>query len=229
LKELREAAEHLAGPRDAHVKVQALEKLGRPLANRSSQKKFRHLHAALQRDCTKEVSRFRKAKGAKEVRRILRKQSERFANLRIQSAGWAAIGPGLKRSYRRVLEARARARQEPSPSNLHTWRKRVKDLWYNVQLLERIRPEQMSALTADLERLSEFLGDDHDLQMLRQSAIEKSVDPELKAEIKLLIGVIEPCRAKFRRAAFELGGQLFEEKPSDFCKRIHRYWKRWKY
>ena len=45
--------------------------------------------------------------------------------------------------------------QNPAPEDFHRWRKRVKDLWYHVSLLERARPEQMEALAKELKTLSD--------------------------------------------------------------------------
>ena len=47
----------------------------------------------------------------------------------------SAIESGLLRSYRDGRKAFAQARREPSIEALHTWRKRVKDLWYHERLL----------------------------------------------------------------------------------------------
>jgi hypothetical protein len=45
--------------------------------------------------------------------------------------------------------------QNPAPEDFHRWRKRVKDLWYHVSLLERAWPEQMEALAKELKTLSD--------------------------------------------------------------------------
>ena len=228
LEELRKAAEYLARVRDAHVKAQALEKLARSQRKGPSAVKFVKLRAVLRSECAEEVRRFRKEKHRKEVQRILRKQPARFAKLRIKCDGWAAVGPGLKKSYRKARESRDVAQLDSSPENLHTWRKRVKDLWYNTQLLKPIWPEQMSAAADELEKLGEFLGDDHDLVILRQTAIRKSIVPDLETEVNALLGLIDARRAELQKPAFEMGARFFEEKPSDFCERLHRYWKLWK-
>ena len=46
-----------------------------------------------------------------------------------------ALAGSLERTYARGRAAFAVADREPTASNLHEWRKRVKDLWYQQQLL----------------------------------------------------------------------------------------------
>ncbi len=46
---------------------------------------------------------------------------------------------------------------------MHEWRKRVKDLWYHVTLLQDAWRPVMSALADEAHELSDRLGDEHDL------------------------------------------------------------------
>ena len=84
-----------------------------------------------------------------------------------------------RRTYAEGRKAFARADAEPSADNLHEWRKRVKDLWYQQQLLEDSWPGVMKAQAKEAKKLSKLLGDDHDLTVLA----EHVDDPELHALI----------------------------------------------
>ncbi len=221
--DLRKAAAHLAPPRDAHVKVQTLEKL-----SHSAKISSRQLRALLKRECRRELNRFKKRNHAKSVMRVLRKVPERFAELPLKSRGWSAIAPGVKMSYRRARQARIAAHGNPSAENFHRWRKRVKDLACYIQLLEPIWPEQMAATSEELERLGELLGDEHDLHVLRQAALKKSVYRDAKAEVDALLSLIDQRRLELRHAALAMSARLLDESASAFCQRLHRYWKLWK-
>jgi CHAD domain-containing protein len=228
LDDLRKAAGYLAGPRDSHVKQQALEELTHPRVRRSSRDAFSRIRVALKHESTGQAEKFREDHGVRKVRQILCKMPRKFARLNFKGEGWDILGPSIKKGYDAAQQARDCALNDGSPEKFHEWRKRVKDLLYTVQLLEPIWPEQMSALCADFEELTEFLGDDHDLEMLRQTVVKKSVDVDLEGETQRLLPLIETRQIELRKNALKLGNQLFGEKPSLFSDRLHQYWKRWK-
>src|SRR5260370_15546678 len=95
--------------------------------------------------------------------------------------------------------------------NLHDWRKRVKDLWHHLGLLQPLCPKTLAGLVDDLERLGEYLGDDHDAAMLAEVATR--VKPR-KSE--MLVRMIESHRLRLQHSAFQLGRQVYAEKPGAF-------------
>jgi hypothetical protein len=113
----------------------------------------------------------------------------------------------------------------PSPEHFHEWRKRVKDLWYQVHLLRPVWPEQLDALAEQLKGLSEFLGDDHDLYLLGQVVDGASRKPPEADNLRRLIAQREH---ELRMNALEAGAELYGEKPSAFCERLASYWQTWR-
>ncbi|QCO67578.1 CHAD domain-containing protein [Luteimonas yindakuii] len=100
---------------------------------------------------------------------------------RIDSAAWETLRGrhlrrGLERGQRRVDKARKQARREPTPDNLHRWRRRVRKLRMQVQAVHRIRPRLAAAFANDrhdrqvrrLQKLNDRLGRRQDLQVLRE-------------------------------------------------------------
>src|SRR5688500_5452285 len=136
---LREAAEYLAPVRDAYIQTQTFEHLMR--AHRGV--RAPNFGAALNRKCRDQMQRFRRNELWVEVRRVLENEIKCFEKLRFKHSAWAAIRSSLKMSYKTAQNARSAVAADPTPARLHEWRKRVKDLWYNVSLLESIQPEQM--------------------------------------------------------------------------------------
>lgn len=59
----------------------------------------------------------------------------RVDDWKLTQGGWKAIDSGLLRSYQRGRKAFVRAQADRSLEDLHAWRKRVKDLWYQQRLL----------------------------------------------------------------------------------------------
>ncbi|MDB6067175.1 MAG: hypothetical protein JWR26_3383 [Pedosphaera sp.] len=138
---------------------------------------------------------------------------------------WSDLGCGIERTYQQGRERMENAARSHSMQALHDWRKRVKDLWYELRLLKPIKPKAMSRLATDAKRLSQLLGDDHDLAALEQEARKSGLNPR---DIKLISELIQTRRPKLQKAAFKLGQLVYREQPADFARRIKSYGKAWK-
>ncbi|MDB6021502.1 MAG: hypothetical protein JWQ04_1359 [Pedosphaera sp.] len=135
---------------------------------------------------------------------------------------WHDLACGIRRTYERGLQAFRVAARARTPANLHEWRKRVKDLWYQSRILKPVQQEAITAFADRLKRLSDYLGDEHDLFMIEESAKNAGLDcGELEAVSRLVC----THRAKLQEQAFELGRRLYSEKSSEFAARIERYGK----
>jgi CHAD domain-containing protein len=160
---LREAARRLSGTRDADVMVAALEEFDGIGPRQAFAAARAHLIA--QRDS--ERVRSLESGVAAVVAIDLRTARREIDELRLRRGGWAGLAPGLSRTYRRGRAAFKLASADPTPQNLHDWRKRVKDLWYHLRLLRPVSKPTMRGQADETHRLSELLGDDHDLWVLR--------------------------------------------------------------
>ena len=228
LKALWKAAKVLAPARDAYITSKTFKEVA---WSRTAAKTGSHpsgLQTLLKQECRDAMRQFETEDCWKQVMRCLRIEKTSASKLRLKHDGWSAIAPGLKRSYRAAKKAGENVLFNPSAENLHEWRKRVKDVWYDVSLLEPIWPEQMSALAGEFERLSELLGNHHDLHVLREIIVKKSVESDFEPEAEKLIPIIDAKQTKGCAEALKLGCRLLHEKPSEFCSRLHSYWKRWK-
>jgi hypothetical protein len=95
----------------------------------------------------------------------------------------------------------------------------VKDLWYHLTILHSAWPPVMNALADEAHRLSEHIGDDHDLSVLLAWAEEHA--PASAAAIQ---GPVGQRRAELQADAFEIGARLYADKPREFVGRIERWW-----
>jgi CHAD domain-containing protein len=150
-------------------------------------------------------------------------------NLRRETARFDNIGPGLKSAYRRGRNAYRDALQEPSPEHLHQWRKRAKDLWYQLRLLQTVRAEQIAPIADQLRTLTDYLGDDHDLFLLKTTLQRSGHYTEDFPEFAKLLPLIHHRQSQLRLAAFQLGALLYAEKPAIFCRRVAEYWREWRH
>lgn len=161
-----------------------------------------------------------------ELEHELRAAEDRLADWPIGRQGFRAVGSGVARAYSRGRRAYRRAKREPSAENLHEWRKRVKDLWYSLQILEEAEPKRMKKLAKTAHELSELLGEDHDLVLLEERAEAYRSDFPDDASPMLLRVMAEQRRAKLQKRAFGVGSRLYRQPPAKFVKRVERGWRK---
>jgi len=138
------------------------------------------------------------------------------------SNGWRAISPGLRQTFRKARKAYLRSRQNGDSANFHEWRKDAKYVRYHIELLSRSRPRRLEPLAEELHRLTDLLGEMHDLDLLSR-ALQRT-KPKRAAEIDALI---EHRWRELRVGALILGHDLFAEKPKRFAKDLHACWRNW--
>jgi CHAD domain-containing protein len=152
----------------------------------------------------------------------------RVAGWKLGVTGFAAVGRGLKRSYRDGRKAMREAWRHPDDAQFHEWRKRVKDHWYHSRLLQRMWPGLMQAHSRELKQLSDLLGDDHDLAVFRQT-VARLPDGSLRTGTRRRILDQAILRQNgLRREARYLGERIYAESPKRFHKRWHAYWRTWR-
>ncbi len=146
--------------------------------------------------------------------------------LALKSGGWRLLEPGIDRTYRDGRDALRATRRKPSAAGVHEWRKRAKDLWYQLRLLEDAWPEVLEASAAELHRLSELLGEHHDLAVLAEDLEGRE---EISAGSAAVLGeLIERRQAALLSDALGLGERVYAEKPKAFERRLRAYWRAWR-
>jgi CHAD domain-containing protein len=210
----RDAGQELSGVRDADVMLATLAKLEYDIPADT----MRDLHHAL------EAHQARTAGGtlqqaSAEVVEALTTARRRIGRWPLDEDGFDAVSGGLERIYRQGRRGFRAARAEPTTENLHEWRKRVKDLWYHLTILCSAWPPVMDALADEAHRLSEHIGNDHDLSVLLAWTEEHA--PASGAAIE---GPVGQRRAELQADAFEIGARLYAEKPRAFVRQIERWW-----
>jgi CHAD domain len=137
---LRDAGRRLAGARDAGVTVATLDQLmvrnREELAHLRAVRKLRS-QLATERGWAEENA-FADLGTRLEIAGRLRELRGRVGGWTLSDSGIEALEPGLRRLYRegRLRWRRAERRTEDGRA-MHLWRKRVKDLRYAAQMLER--------------------------------------------------------------------------------------------
>jgi CHAD domain-containing protein len=155
---------------------------------------------------------------------LLRRSATRAAHWPLAADGFDAIAPGLEVTFRRGKKALARARKHPLPENYHDWRKRVKDHWYHVRLLEGFWDDTMPAYERRLKDLETWLGEDHNLVVLEEKVMAEPGFYGSKPEIALFARLIARYHKELRDDALALGARVYHGQPRQFSKNMRHMW-----
>jgi len=216
----RDAARALSASRDAEVKLETLDALterdgGLP---REAVEAWRQI---LDRDREAAVNTAQ----AESAIGLIEEGLEGIRCWPLEGDSWKLVGGEVKRAYRRGRRAMATAASDQSEESFHEWRKRAKDLWYQLRLLGPAWSEPLGAVAEEAHCLTNLLGDHHDLAVLREDLRERRLGEE---ETRALEGAIDARQAHLAAEAFDLGRRLYAERPKAYSRRLRRYWEAWR-
>ncbi len=224
---VRDAARPLSRIRDGKVLLDTLDKLAerfgppaRAIPTETLRRSLRRERIRIRRDVLKTGT-------LKAQRESLKRVYERASRWPVGEHGWSIVGAGFARVYGKGRKALAASEADRSPANLHEWRKQVKYLWHQLQALQPLWPGPIGELADQAHQLADYLGDDHDLSVLRRKVLESKdcfPNPGVRG---LLLALIDRLRTELRDKAMVLGRRLYEEKPSAFEARFGQYWRDW--
>jgi CHAD domain-containing protein len=117
----------------------------------------------------------------------------------------------------------AAALKNQQDNDFHTWRKRTKDVRYQLEFLHKMWEDVLSGYAASAKQLEQALGKDHDLAVLRGMIPRKTALE--KKDAALLIAVIRDERKVLRKEAESTGQLLYGESPKLWTERCWQTWK----
>lgn len=218
LRRVRSLSRSLGRSRDAMVRLETfrrlelrdLDEVEQSLVYEAEQESRRQLRPALKRILLSAVG-------------IIAKK---WAEVEVASGGWRHIEEGMLRTYRRARSASRRESEGVSDEQIHAWRKRIKELMYQLRLIALIHPHRICKLVERLEDLDDALGGDHDTAVLRAHlhGVMGAQDPRWTATEAVLGHERKRLLHKAHRAA----AKFFDEKPREFTGRLERRWSKWR-
>ncbi len=220
----RDAGRVLGPLRDAFVRIEtldeALKEVDNPEAHGAAailrehlQARYDEAHQSLVEDRTI----------GEEVIGTLRQARERIQEWQLGEDDFALIAPGLKKNYRQGVGAmQAALGDDFSAEAYHEWRKRVKYLWNQMRVLERLNPPMLSPLVEQLDGLGDLLGDANDLTVLQEDLHQYEITATPGGQI--LLDVLENRRISLLKQAQERGKRLYAESPTMFVARLRGYY-----
>jgi CHAD domain-containing protein len=131
----------------------------------------------------------------------------------------------VQKTYKRGRKALKTAIKKKSTKNLHTFRKRAKELWYQLRILRPLAPAVFRELNGELKTIGQYLGEVHDLAFVGQRL--SSIGPARKQGQRVLNALIESRTNELQETAIALGERFYAERPGRFARRISRFFSEW--
>ncbi len=214
---LRDAGRALSEFRDAAAIIETLDQLHEKYRDELAKSTLDSVRRALLLHKARTERKAGMNQTRREISSTLAKSAERVDKWPLSTDGFPAIGPGLVQTFRRGRKAMAVAARHPRPEHFHEWRKRVKDHWYHIRLLEDVWSDVMGGFANSLKQLEDWLGTDHNLEVLRGKVAGEAT----------LLHLIDRYQKELRECALEMGQRIYLERPARFGSRMERLWDAW--
>jgi CHAD domain-containing protein len=131
--------------------------------------------------------------------------------------GEATLVEAVRQVYRAGYRGLRRCRQDTLNSELiHQWRKDVKYLWYQMQMLPAPDNKQVKRLCKKLDRLSDTLGLEHDLDVLSEFLHGRDLLRD-ETHAALFDGLLAARQRVLVDEALREGKAVFKAKPRQFA------------
>ncbi len=161
---------------------------------------------------------------SKEALARLGKARERWSRIKIAPNAFEIVVDGFEATYRGAERAMRMARRDVGDEAFHEWRKGVQRHRDHVQILRAAWPDYFEARFQAAKTLARWLGDDHDLSLLKTFATRPGEVKLKRAEARAVAAICLERQEEIRRAAWALGERLFADRPGALSRRLAVYW-----
>jgi CHAD domain-containing protein len=204
--------------RDAQVRWQTLIQLRDETTKAPKDIPFRHIEELLSLERESFSAAF--AGWQKQAIPQLERVEARLLKWPLDDLTWKQVCGAVGKIYKRGQRGLAKTISDPEPETFHAWRKRVKDIWYQLRILQPLNRMVLTEMAHDADVLSELLGSEHDLDFLWTRLEKESGDDALRDELTQLEKLIRKRGKRLRTNALELGRRFYAEPVKAFAKRI---------
>jgi CHAD domain-containing protein len=243
----RDAGRSLSAARDSQALLEALQRFGRrggshPQGLRPKQQSIHEfiekIRGKIAQERIDKLPRELLRKLVQELRGAKRRVDVWFDGTVLQPGNaWGIfVGTGLRKTYRQgknmVWQIEMIGQENASDESWHELRKCAKALGYQLRLLRPIWPGPINILLREIDQLTEWLGDDHDLAVLRKRILSEPYSPSENQDSadtrQIFLQSLDRQRRKLQLESLHLSRRIYLEKPSQFEGRLAGYWRAWK-
>jgi CHAD domain-containing protein len=140
---------------------------------------------------------------------------------RLEAPGFELVREGFRDSFVRGRRALRRVESDPTDERLHSLRTQAKRYQNQLSLFEPLWPRVLRVERQEITRMTEALGDDHDLTLLEAKFREMELELELRA---FLDRASAERKAVLRSRALKIARRVYAESPNGIAKRFARYY-----
>jgi CHAD domain-containing protein len=211
---LRDAARCLSPLRDARSLVEAARLLARSrVKTAASAATLAALRQILELRLDAARSVFAEPAARRRCAQLVKACSQRMLRDPPPRTDASKLMAGLRKIYRNGRRSFARALAEHTPEGLHEWRKQTKYLHAAAGALCDAGVKPLKRVVQRCADIAEWLGDDHDLSVLRQE-IERAFPG--KPGAAAILSRIDDRSRKLQKQALDRGASTFQKKPAKF-------------
>lgn len=215
----RDLGRKLAAMREARVHLTSIDSIEEEHSNEGT---FNKIRIYLQERYDREKEHVIKEHLLDQVTEQVELGKQRVQNLQLSDEVFDAFEKGIQRVYKRGAEALKEAKEDTTAEKLHEWRKRVKYLWYHVRLLRNVWKPVLKGYEKSLDKLSDHLGDEHDLSELKE-LVNENVKDNYPKEVKQLNQIIDKQREVLQQKAWSTGERIYTKPTKLFITKLDVY------
>jgi CHAD domain-containing protein len=218
---LRKVGRLISEVRDAEVRLQTVRQL-REFA-RGKKRSFRETEELLAFELDSFLAAF--SDWPEEAKQRLTQALDRIRAWPLDELRCKQLRKCVQQTYRRGRKALNAAIKKTSTRNLHTFRKRAKELWYELRILRPLAPAVFRELNDELKTIGQYLGQVHDLAFVAERL--SSIGSARKHGDRILNALVDSREKELERTAIALGERFYAERPRQFAQRLSRYFSEW--
>jgi CHAD domain-containing protein len=206
--------------RDAEVRLQTVRQL-REFA-RGKRRSFEETEELLAFELDSFLAAF--SEWPREAEERLTQTLNRIKEWPLDDLSCKRLRENVQKTYKRGRKALRAAIKKTSTKNLHTFRKRAKELWYQLRLLRPLAPAVFKELNDELKTIGQYLGQVHDLAFVAERL--SSIGARKQGD-RILNGLIDSRAKELQHTSIALGERFYAERPRRFASRISQYFSEW--
>jgi len=218
---LRKVGRLISDVRDAEVRLQTVRQL-REFA-RGKKRSFRETEELLAFELDSFLAAF--SEWPEEAKDRLSQVLDRIRAWPLNDLRCKQMRKSVQMTYKRGRNALKAAIEKTSTKNLHTFRKRAKELWYQLRILQPLAPAVFKELNDELKTIGQYLGQIHDLAFVAERVA--SMGSARKQGDRILNALIDSREKEVERTAIALGERFYAESPRQFARRLSQYFSEW--
>jgi CHAD domain-containing protein len=207
--------------RDAEVRLQTVRQL-REFA-RGKKRSFRETEELLAFELDSFLAAF--SEWPEEAKDRLTQVLDRIRAWPLDDLRCKQLRKCVQMTYKRGRRALEAAIEKTSTKNLHAFRKRAKELWYQLRILRPLAPAVFKELNDELKTIGQYLGQVHDLAFVAERL--SSIGLVRKQGDRILNALIDSREKELERTAIALGERFYAESPRQFARRLSQYFSEW--